>query len=39
MGKVMAVLGQKVEATAYIGRAAKMLPDDDRPGQALKALQ
>jgi hypothetical protein len=35
----MATMGQKVEASAYLDRAAKLMPDDDRPGRALKALQ
>jgi len=39
LGKVMATMGQKVEAAAYIDRAARLMPGDDRPARALKALQ
>ena len=39
LGKVQAVLGNRVEAAAYIDRAARLLPGDDRPAQALKGLR
>lgn len=39
LGRMLAVLGQNMEAAAYLDRAGKMLPGDDRPAQALKALK
>jgi hypothetical protein len=39
LGRVLAVLGQKVEAAAYLDRAGKLMPDDERPAQALKSIR
>jgi tetratricopeptide (TPR) repeat protein len=37
-GQVLAVLGQKVEASGYLGRAASLLPNDPRPAEAAKRV-
>lgn len=37
-GQVQAALGYRVEAVAYLDRAAKLLPGDPRPAQAVKIL-
>jgi hypothetical protein len=37
-GQVLAVLGQKVEASGYLGRAASLLPNDPRPSEAAKRV-
>lgn len=39
LGQIMAVMGQKIEGAAYIDRASKMMPGDDRPAEALKKLR
>jgi hypothetical protein len=39
-GRVQAILGNKLEAQAYVGRAASLLPKDDpRLAEALRALR
>jgi hypothetical protein len=38
-GQVMAALGSRLEAEAYLGRAASLLPNDPRPAAAQKALR
>ena len=37
-GKLHAVLGNRMEAGAYLNRAANLMPGDPRPAEALKAL-
>jgi tetratricopeptide (TPR) repeat protein len=37
-GQVMGVLGKKLEAQAYLDRAARLLPNDPRPAEATKRL-
>lgn len=36
-GKIQAVLGNRLEAQAYMSRAAALMPRDPRPAEALKA--
>lgn len=38
-GQVQAALGHRVEASAYLDRAAKMLPGDPRPAEAARILR
>jgi hypothetical protein len=38
-GQVQATLGHRLEAQAYLGRAATLLPGDPRPATAMKAMQ
>lgn len=38
-GQVQAALGKKLEAEAYLQRAATLLPGDPRPAEAVKALR
>jgi len=38
-GQVQAVLGHKVEASAYLDRAKKLMPSDPRPAEAAKILR
>lgn len=38
-GKLHAVLGNRMEAGAYLNRAATLMPGDPRPAEALKALE
>jgi tetratricopeptide (TPR) repeat protein len=38
-GQIQAVLGYKVEAAAYLDRAATLLPGDPRPAEAAKVLR
>jgi tetratricopeptide (TPR) repeat protein len=38
-GQVMNVLGKKLEAQAYLDRAAALLRDDPRPAEAMKLLR
>lgn len=38
-GQVQAALGKRLEAEAYLGRAATLLPGDPRPAEASKALR
>lgn len=37
-GQILGILGQKVEANGYLSRAASLLPGDNRPALASKAL-
>ena len=38
-GQVQAALGYRVEASAYLDRAAALMPGDPRPAEAAKALR
>jgi len=38
-GQVQAALGHRIEASAYLERAAKLLPGDPRPADAVKTLR
>ena len=38
-GQVQAILGNKLEAQAYLSRAATLLPNDSRPAEATKTLR
>lgn len=38
-GQILAILGQKVEASGYLGRAATLLPGDNRPAEAAKTIR
>jgi len=38
-GQVQAALGKRLEAEAYLDRAAKLLPGDPRPAEAMKLLR
>lgn len=38
-GQVMGILGKKVEGQAYLDRAARLLPNDPRPAEAMKLLR
>ena len=38
-GQVMNILGKKLEAQAYLDRAAALLPGDPRPAEAMKLVR
>ena len=38
-GQVQAALGRKIEASAYIDRAKKLMPADPRPAEVAKMLR
>ena len=38
-GQVMAVLGKSLEGQAYLDRAARLLPNDPRPAEAMKRMR
>jgi tetratricopeptide (TPR) repeat protein len=38
-GQVQAALGKRLEAEAYLQRAASLMPHDPRPAEAAKALR
>jgi tetratricopeptide (TPR) repeat protein len=38
-GQVMGILGKKLEGQAYLDRAARLLPNDPRPAEAMKVMR
>jgi tetratricopeptide (TPR) repeat protein len=38
-GQVMGILGKKLEGHAYLDRAARLLPNDPRPAEAMKVMR